>query len=50
MKSNFSKNYQNLIRIYANMHEKGTDWDDAKDTFDGKSLEYFFESIKKIID
>jgi len=50
MKSNFSKNYQNLIKIYANMHEKGTDWDDAKDTFDEKSLKYFFQPIKQIID
>ena len=50
MKNKFSNNYQNLLKIYADMHNSGTDWDDAKDTFDGKSLEYFFEAIKKIID
>ena len=50
MKNKFSENYQNLIKTYADLHNNGTTWDDAKDIFDGKSLEYFFESIKKIID
>ena len=50
MKSKFSENYHNLIKIYADMHKSGTDWDDAKDTFDGKSLKYFFQPIKQIID
>ena len=50
MKNKFSKNYQNLIKIYADMHKNGTDRDDAKDTFDGKSLKYFFHPIKQIID
>ena len=50
MKNNFSENYQNLIKIYADMHNNGTIWDDAESTFDGKSLKYFFSPIKQIID
>ena len=50
MKNKFSENYQNLIKIYADLHKNGTTWDDAKDTFDGKSLKYFFQPIKQIID
>ena len=50
MKNKFSENYQNLIKIYADMHNNGTIWDDAESTFDGKSLKYFFSPIKKIID
>ena len=50
MKNKFSENYQNLIKTYTDLHNNGTTWNDAKDIFDGKSLEYFFESIKKIID
>ena len=50
MKSKFSENYQNLIKIYADMHNNGTIWDDAESTFDGKSLKYFFSPIKQIID
>ena len=42
MKNKFSENYQNLIKTYADLHNNGTTWDDAKDIFDGKSLEYFF--------
>ena len=49
-KNNFSENYQNLIKIYADMHNNGTIWDDAESTFDGKSLKYFFSPIKQIID
>ena len=50
MKNKFSENYQNLIKIYADMHNNGTIWDDAESTFDGKSLKYFFSPIKQIID
>ena len=50
MKNKFSENYQDLIKIYADMHKNGTDRDDAKGTFDGKSLKYFFLPIKQIID
>ena len=34
MKNKFSENYYNLIKIYADLHNNGTDWDDAKDTFE----------------
>ena len=50
MKNKYSENYQNLINIYADMHNNGTIWDDAESTFDGKSLKYFFSPIKQIID
>ena len=50
MKNKFSENYQDLIKIYADMHKNGIDRDDAKGTFDGKSLKYFFHPIKQIID
>ena len=50
MKNKFSENYQNLIKIYADMHNNGTIWDDAESTFDGKSLKYFFSPIKQVID
>ena len=50
MKNKFSENYQNLIKIYADMHKNGTAWDNSKDTFYGKSLKYFFQPIKQIID
>ena len=31
------------------MHVEGTEFDDAQNTFDGKSLKFFFHSIKQII-
>ena len=54
MKNKFSGNYQDLIKIYADLHKNGTYWGHkklkAKDTFNGKSLKYFFHPIKQIID
>ena len=50
MKNKFSENYQDLIKIYADMHNNGTDWNNAEDTYDGRSLKYFFKPIKQIID
>ena len=49
MKNKFSENYQNLIKIYADMHNNGTIWDDAESTFDGKSLQYFFHRLNKLL-
>ena len=46
----FSQEYENLINSYKKMHQEGTQYDDAKNTFDGKSLRFFFNSIKKIIE
>ena len=36
--------FQNLLIIYADMHNNGTIWDDAKSTFDGKSLRDGFDN------
>ena len=41
----FSQEYENLINSYKKMHQEGTQYDDAKNTFDGKSLRFFFNSI-----
>ena len=30
MKNKFSENYQNLIKIYANLHNNGTTWDNPR--------------------
>ena len=49
MKNKFSKSYYNLIKIYDNLHTQGTKREEAKTTFDGKSLKYFFKPIKQVI-
>ena len=49
MKNKFSKNYNDTVKVYKKLHEKGTNWEDAKYTFDGKSLQFFFNPIKQII-
>tara|TARA_Y100000590_G_scaffold467574_1_gene646922 strand:+ start:1172 stop:1795 length:624 start_codon:yes stop_codon:yes gene_type:complete len=45
----FSKDYSETIKLYKKMHLEGTDFDNAENTFDGKSLRFFIEPIKKII-
>jgi len=50
MKSKFSKDYQELIEIYKNLHAKGSYWGNANSTFDGKSLKFFFKAIKQVIE
>ena len=49
MKNKFSKNYGDLLEVYKNFHQKGTKWENAKQTFDGRSLQFFFNPIKQII-
>ena len=50
MKNKFSENYQDLIKIYTDMHNNGTHLANASNTYDGRSLKYFFKAIKQIID
>ena len=49
MKNRFSKNYGDLLEVYKNLHQKGTNWGNADQTFDGRSLKFFFNPIKQII-
>ena len=46
----FSREYQETLNLYKKMHVDGTVFDDAQNTFDGKSLKFFFHPIKQIID
>ena len=48
--SSFSKEYKDTLEIYKKLHLNGTELDSAKNTFDGKSLKFFFQPIKQIID
>ena len=38
----FSKEYQETLEIYKQLHLNGTEFESAKNTFDGKSLKFFF--------
>ena len=49
-KNLFSKEYQDILEIYKEFPSKGTDLENAKNTFDGKSLKFFFQPIKQILD
>ena len=46
----FSKEYEDTLEIYRKLHLNGTELDSAKNTFDGKSLKFFFQPIKQVID
>ena len=46
----FSREYEETLNIYKKLHVEGTEFDDAQNTFDGKSLRFFFHPIKQIID
>ena len=48
--NSFSKEYKDTLEIYKKLHLNGTGLDSAKNTFDGKSLKFFFQPIKQIID
>ena len=49
-KNTFSKEYQNTLEIYKELHSKGTNLESPQNTFDGKSLKFFFHPIKQVID
>ena len=46
----FSKEYQNILDVYKDLHNKGTILESPENTFDGKSLKFFFHPIKQVID
>ena len=46
----FSKEYKDTLEIYKKLHLNGTELDSADNTFDGKSLKFFFQPIKQVID
>ena len=46
----FSKEYKDTLEIYKKLHLNGTELDSAENTFDGKSLKFFFQPIKQVID
>ncbi len=50
MNNYFSKEYTDILEIYKKLHLNGTEFDSAENTFDGKSLKFFFQSIKQVID
>ena len=50
MNNYFSKEYKDTLEIYKKLHLNGTELDSAENTFDGKSLKFFFQSIKQVID
>ena len=45
----FSKEYQNTLNFYKEFHSKGTNLESPENTFDGKSLKFFFHPIKQVI-
>jgi len=48
--NSFSKEYKDTLEIYKKLHLNGTELDSAENTFDGKSLKFFFQPIKQVID
>ena len=49
-KNVFSKEYEKTLNVYKKLHLEGTKFDSPENTFDGKSLKFFFNPIKQIID
>ena len=50
MNNYFSKEYKETLKIYKKLHLNGTEFDSAENTFDGKSLKFFFKPIKQVIE
>ena len=50
MNNYFSKEYKDILEVYKKLHLNGTELDSAENTFDGKSLKFFFQPIKQVID
>ncbi len=46
----YSEEYNRTLEIYKKLHNEGTEFDSPKNTFDGKSLKYFFHPIKQVIE
>ena len=49
-KNIFSKEYEKTLNVYKKLHLEGTKFDSPENTFDGKSLIFWFHPIKQIID
>ena len=49
-KNVFSKEYEKTLNVYKKLHLEGTKFDSPENTFDGKSLIFWFHPIKQIID
>jgi len=50
MNNYFSKEYKDTLEIYKKLHLNGTEFDNPENIFDGKSLKFFFQPIKQIVD
>ena len=50
MNNYYSKEYKDTLEIYKKLHLNGTELESAENTFDGKSLKFFFQPIKQVID
>ena len=46
----YSNDYINTLNMYKKLHIEGTVYDTPENTFDGKSLKFFFNPIKQVID
>ena len=49
-KNVFSKEYEKTLNVYKKLHLEGTKFESPENTFDGKSLIFWFHPIKQIID
>ena len=50
LKGNYSSDYYQTLDLYKKLHSEGTEFETAKNTFDGKSLKFFFNPIKQVIE
>ena len=48
--NSFSKEYHDTLEHYKKLHLNGSNLESAENTFDGKSLKFFFQPIKQVID
>ena len=46
----FSDEYDKTLEIYKKLHTEGTQYDSPENTFDGKSLRFFFNPIRQVIE
>ena len=46
----FSEEYNETINLYIKLHKDGSSSTDAQETFDGRSLKFFFNTIKIILE
>ena len=46
----FSKEYNETINLYIKLHKDGSSSTEAQETYDGRSLRFFFNAIKIILE